>query len=392
MNQEKYHELNVSPFYMPFLRDLGIKVVAIIIFDLMYGPICYIKTLSRSNYGSKLQEIDSLAEIYAGFARTSVDVVTGMDEKIVLGRYVQMDKESENTSILLFVTVEDVDTQKLSNYARSLVERSRGQPSLFNQALGSLIEAETKSAHKLIISSSDNFLKGLELNDKSVVSGTEFNNVYGFLFLMYSRSAIDGRFLPKMISGKKVDLIQLSKFIDTQKNEVDFTDSDLISLYYKGSELLIFQQQIGDLMIGLKKPQSRINYNYLIDWFKAFYTSFLAIKGEINHESVVKTLQYMDEMFSSKSPKYIAAEFFDLMLNSKIDHPELQVQEITLQKKGWITLRNEFKLFYTNLKYFKGDFSVDQISQHLSVPIADVVKFIIFLKSRDFISVYRKKR
>ena len=48
--EDKFIDLKISPFQLPFLRDLGIKVVAMITFDLMYGPICYLRELSRSNF------------------------------------------------------------------------------------------------------------------------------------------------------------------------------------------------------------------------------------------------------------------------------------------------------------------------------------------------------
>ena len=103
--EEKYHDLEISPFHVPFLRDLGIKVVSIIMFDIIYGPVCYLKELSRSNFGEKLKDVSSLAEIYTGFARTNADVITSLDERIVLGRFTSFQDEVENIIVLLFVCV-----------------------------------------------------------------------------------------------------------------------------------------------------------------------------------------------------------------------------------------------------------------------------------------------
>ena len=99
--EEKYHELEISPFHVPFLRDLGIKVVSIIMFDIIYGPVCYLKELSRSNFGDKLKDVSSLSEIYTGFARTNADVITSLDERIVLGRFTTFHEEVENIVVFL---------------------------------------------------------------------------------------------------------------------------------------------------------------------------------------------------------------------------------------------------------------------------------------------------
>ncbi|MCG3217333.1 MAG: hypothetical protein KAS63_11430, partial [Candidatus Heimdallarchaeota archaeon] len=133
--EEKYQELKLSPFHVPFLRDLGIKVVSIIMFDIIYGPICYLKELSRSSFGEKLKDVSSLAEIYTGFARTNADVITSLEERIVIGRYTTIFDDVENVVILLFVCVPSANLDKLTKYARSLSEKTKGNPIVFDDSL-----------------------------------------------------------------------------------------------------------------------------------------------------------------------------------------------------------------------------------------------------------------
>ncbi|MHA1303178.1 MAG: hypothetical protein ACTSPI_05700, partial [Candidatus Heimdallarchaeaceae archaeon] len=206
MQKDKYREMEISPFNIPFLRDLGIKVVSMITFDIIYGPICYLKQLSNSAFGNRLKKVESLAEIYAGFARTDFDVITSLDEKIVVSSYIEKTENSEQTVIMLFICVPTADTDKLMKYSRSLIERTKGNPKKFNDALASLIDEEKKSAHKIIFERNGNRIKGLTINDESVVSGKEFHNFHGFIFIDYNRSDIDGRFFPKIIQEKKMDL------------------------------------------------------------------------------------------------------------------------------------------------------------------------------------------
>jgi len=263
--EEKYHDLEISPFHVPFLRDLGIKVVSIIMFDIIYGPVCYLKELSRSNFGEKLKDVSSLAEIYTGFARTNADVITSLDERIVLGRFTSFQEEVENIVVLLFVCVPSANLDTLTKYARSLSERTQGNPKIFDDSLKQLIDSVKVESVKIPYSARvGNVTKGLSIDDKTVITGTEFNNFYGFMFIQYHKGTIDGRFFPKIIAEKKIDLSHLFKFIDTQRIEAELKEGDLISLYYKGLELLVYKHKEKEaIMIGAKKPHSKINYSYL---------------------------------------------------------------------------------------------------------------------------------
>lgn len=390
--EEKYHELEISPFHVPFLRDLGIKVVSIIMFDIIYGPVCYMKELSRSNFGDKLKDVSSLSEIYTGFARTNADVITSLDERIVLGRFTTFQDEVENIVVLLFVCVPTADLDKLTKYARSLSERTQGEPKLFDESLKHLVDSVKVESVKIPYSTRvGDVTKGLSIDDKSVVTGTEFNNFYGFMFIQYHKGTIDGRFFPKIIAEKKMDLSHLFKFIDTQKNEAELKEGDLISLYYKGLELLIYKhKQKEAIMIGAKKPHSKINYSYLDDWFTYLFNAYINVAGETRTISTQEAILYLDKNISRQPKKHIISEIVDLIIHAEEDHPELSERPENIQQKGWITLDRNFQLFSENLHLFKGGHSIYAISQDLSVPISSIVEFVIFLKSRKLMDVYRK--
>ena len=390
---DKIVDLKISPFHVPFLRDLGIKVVSMISFDIIYGPICHLKELSRSNFGDKLKDVSSLAEIYTGFARTNADVITSLEERIVIGRYISIFDDVENIVVLLFVCVPSANLDKLTSYTRSLSERTKGNPKLFDEALTQLIDAEKSAAHKIPFSTKDSAtLRGLVINDQSKVSGNEFNNFFGFLFIPYHKGIMDGRFFPKMIEGKKIEFSEIFKFINTQKNEADLKGGDLISLYYKGLELLVYRHMGKDaIMVGAKKPNSKINYSYLDDWFTLLFNSYINIPGESKESPTLEAIAYLDKNISRKPKKHIAPEIMDLIINAEDDYPELSVLPREIQQNGWITLEQKYQLFLDNLEKMKGSHSIYDLSQDFSVPLSTVIEFIIFLKSRGFIDVYRKK-
>ena len=169
-DMDKIIDLKISPFQVPFLRDLGIKTVSMIAFDIIYGPVCHLKELSRSTFGDKLKDVSSLAEIYTGFARTNADVITSLEERIVIGRYISIHEEVENIVILLFVCVPSANLDKLTKYSRSLSERTQGNPKLFDDALTQLIDAEKIAAHTIPLTKDGNTMRGLVINDKSIVA------------------------------------------------------------------------------------------------------------------------------------------------------------------------------------------------------------------------------
>ena len=389
---DKYHNLEVSPFHIPFLRDLGIKIISIIKFDIIYGPVCYLKELSRSNFGDKLKDVGSLAEIYTGFARTNADVITSLDERIVIGRYSSVLEEVENISVLLFVCVPSANLDKLTKYARSLSERTKGEPIHFDESLEQLIEAEKSVTLQIPYERSDHLMRGLVINDETKVTGSEFNNFYGFLFIQYHKGIMDSRFFPKMVAGKKIDSAHLFKFIDSQKNEADLREGDLISLYYKGLELLVYKHKEKEaLLVGAKKPHSKINYTYLDDWFTILFDSYINIPGETKNNSTLEATFYIDKNISKQPKKYVISEIMDLIINSEDDFPELSDSPSNIEQKGWITLADKYQLLVENLGQFKGQNSIYTISQNLSIPISLIAEFIVFLKSRDFVDVYQKK-
>ncbi len=390
-NNEKYYELSISPFNIPFLRDLGIKTVALITFDIIYGPVCYIKELSKTVFGNRLKKVDSLAEIYAGFARTDVDVITSLDEKIVLSSYTVKNEQVDTTSILLFICISDADTKTLTNYCRSLNERAKGKPEKLNDALKTIIEERKKSAHKILVETTNNKIKGLTINNETFLMGNEFNNFYGFVLIDYNRSDIDARFIPKIIKEKKVDIKPLVKFVDTQKNEAELSPGELISLYYRGLELLIFTHSSTSILVGVKKSRSQINYNYINKWFNHFIETYINTPGFPPANSTLETLKYLDQGISGEPKRFIISELFELMINAERTYPELNVLPTMVKQYGWVTLHTNYELLIDNLHFFNGNFSIYTIARDLSIPVSKVIEFVIFLKSRELMEVYRKK-
>lgn len=390
--ESRYYELYISPFHIPFLRDLGIKAVAIIAFDIMYGPVAYINEFSRSNFVSKLKNRDSLGEFYAGFARTGIDIITIMDEQIVVANYsIPVDEYTETNTILLFVCIPSANLEKISRYARSLAERTKGNPEDFNSALKLLIESEKEEAHKIVLAQNGKKQRGMTIREPLKLSSTTFQNFYGFIFFQYYKGLIDARFFSTIVGGKRIDLSSFIKFIDAQRYELNIQMDEIVSLYYQGIELFVYNYRQKDaLFVAAKKPQSRVNYNYMQKWISYFFSAYVDVPGSCNENAIIQTLQFLDKNISRAPKKYIMKEVFDIMLHMDRDVPELKTVPDTIKKKGWITLHREFQLFVENIKVLNGDKTVYDISQELSVPVSKVIDFIIFLKSRKHVEIYRK--
>ncbi|MBY9000451.1 MAG: hypothetical protein KGD64_06020, partial [Candidatus Heimdallarchaeota archaeon] len=145
------------------------------------------------------------------------------------------------------------------------------------------------------------------------------------------------------------------------------------------------------ILIGAKKPQSRINYSYIDEWFTILFNSYINIPGSSKAKSTIAAINFLDKNVSKQPKKYIINEIMDLIINAEDDYPELSKSKNILKQQGWITLHKNYQLFLENLDLIDGKQSVYGLSQELSVPISSVIEFIIFLKSRGFIDVYRKK-
>ena len=79
------------------------------------------------------------------------------------------------------------------------------------------------------------------------------------------------------------------------------------------------------------------------------------------------------------------------MINAERTYPELNVLPAMVKQYGWVTLHTNYELLIDNLHFFNGKFSVYTIARELSIPVSKVIEFVIFLKSRELIEVYRKK-
>jgi len=390
--EDKYKELPISHFYAPFLRDLGVKAIAFIKFDLMYGPVAYLYELSRAKFTEKIKDVNSLGEIYAGLARTNLDIVESLDEKIVVGRYLIKEKEVESVNILLLICIQNIDTNKLTSLIRSLISRSMGKPEKINEALKFIIESEKKEAHKIIISGRNNYYRGFKIDDRVAITVDTLTNFYGFIFFLYYKSEIDARFLPRIIAGKRIDLTHLIKFVDTQKNEAEIPFNETMSFYYKGLEILIFNYKAKDaVLVAVKKPVSRINYRHINKWFEIFYASYINLQRKIKSEVMLEAINYLDANISKEPRRYTIESFFDLLFNSNLDTPKIKISAKALKAMGNITISRDFELFLENLYLFKGDKTLLEISQNLSVPLSSVIDFVLFLQSRELVEIYRKK-
>lgn len=138
--------------------------------------------------------------------------------------------------------------------------------------------------------------------------------------------------------------------------------------------------------------RSRINYNFINKWFFNFFDVYLDVHGIPEEKGTLETLKYLDREISGEPKRFIISELIDLMINSEKSTPELLVKPSSIKKRGWISLRTEYELFLEYLELFDGSLSIYKISQEMSVPLSKVVEFIIFLKSRNLLEVYKKKR
>ncbi|MCG3216375.1 MAG: hypothetical protein KAS63_06625, partial [Candidatus Heimdallarchaeota archaeon] len=113
--------------------------------------------------------------------------------------------------------------------------------------------------------------------------------------------------------------------------------------------------------------------------------------GESKSKSTLEAILYIDKNISRQPKKHIVSEIMDLIINSESDFPELSELPAVIQEKGWITLSKNYQLFLENMELLKGNNSIFSISEELSVPVSLIIEFIIFLKSRDFLDIYRRK-
>ncbi|MCK5185290.1 MAG: hypothetical protein KAQ95_13350, partial [Candidatus Heimdallarchaeota archaeon] len=100
MSNEEEHikELEISTFSKPILREMGVKAVFLVTFDIILGPIAYINKLTqeKSEYLDFLKSLAHLGEFYTGISHAQIDkVTTRTGEELIVGRAIRKVNKTE---------------------------------------------------------------------------------------------------------------------------------------------------------------------------------------------------------------------------------------------------------------------------------------------------------
>ncbi|MHA1367595.1 MAG: hypothetical protein ACTSP5_14455, partial [Candidatus Heimdallarchaeota archaeon] len=87
--EEFIKPLEISTFSKPILKEMGVKAIFLVNFDIILGPIAYINKLTteKIDYLEFLQDLAHLGEFYTGISHAQIDkVTTRTGEEMLVGR------------------------------------------------------------------------------------------------------------------------------------------------------------------------------------------------------------------------------------------------------------------------------------------------------------------
>ena len=376
-------ELIMPQKLVPKLRDLGVKSICLINFDIIEGPIAYLFEIVKDS--SLITDFEQnqarLIEIYTGLSHTPIDILKIENERVVASRFEKEEEGAITTSLLLFICKENALTEELERIAKASIVRSRGEPKRMPRAFE---DAFKEAGRTFVMYEKEGKIHEYTLvpGEKMVKTSDEFQNFHGLVIIDFERSNVDTRLVPNFIEGIKIDPVKIAKLTEEMVKEgmkkVNLTTWEDQNLYVISSSgkkaiLVVF---------------SKIVLNEAMEeWLRSLMDVLEEKKIYADPELLIELLKYLESNRDLTPRNKIRKELIELTLSAKVLTPTTLIKD---ENKEGIETPIEVKFFNDLIPLYKdmtGKETIYQISKKASVNIGRFVDYLLLLKSRNLISL-----
>lgn len=404
MSTRKEHikELEISTFSKPILKELGVKAIFLVTFDIILGPIAYIHRLTneKSEYLEFLKELAHLGEFYTGISHAQIDkVTTRTGEEMIIGRSTRKVNEMEFIDIAVAL-VESIEYQsEIVKMLKFAVRTSYGNPKSFCELVDKIL-LEYQDIGKTKTSSTDKTLfKDLSLEKQRNV-GKLFKNWNGILFIDFESDRLNSSFLPDWIEANKMDAIDIAfkikdmyaKGIILPRSKQTFT---MVSLKSKQA-IVVSTSNLRFSTIIFPTASGLTKINKIVDEVDVINDAITNVGLNFSSEAMNKTLTIIDERINTNKKNQLMKEVVELMIKSDallpkqlITYEEYEALEGDMQKKY-------FDNFGKAYKEFDGTKTLMDITHKLNKSLEQMADFVVYCKTRGIVQVFtsngRKKK
>ena len=376
-------ELILTQKLVPKLRDLGVKSICLINFDIIEGPIAHIfEVVKDSLLITEFEQNQArLIEIYTGLSHTPIDILKIGRERVVASRFEKEEEGAITTSLLLFICKENALTEELERIAKASIVRSRGESKRMPRAFE---DAFKETGRTFVMYEREGKIHEYTLvpGEKLVKTSDEFQNLHGVVLIDFERSNVDTRLVPNFIEGIKVDPVKIGKMTEEMIKEgmkkVNLTTWEDQNLYVISSS--------GKKAILVVFSKTVLNET-MEEWLRSLMDILEEKKIYADPELVMELLKYLESNGDLTPRNVIRKELIELTLSAKVLMPTTLIKN---ENKEGIETPIEVEFFSDLIPLYKdmtGKETIYQISKKASVNIGRFVDYLLLLKSRNLISL-----
>jgi hypothetical protein len=395
--KEFIKDLEISTFSKPILKEMGVKALLLLTFDIILGPIAYINKLTNEKieYLDFLDDLARLGEFYTGIARAQIDkVTTRTKDELIVARATRKVNETEFIDLAVAL-VDDLEYQdEILKLVKFAVRTSYGNPKNFCELVDKIVLNYQDIAKKKIESTSKAAFKDLAVEKQRNVAKLH-KNWNGVLFVDFERDRLNSSFLPDWIEGNKIQAIDIAlkvrnmyaQGIILPRTQQKFT---MVSLKSKQA-MIVSTSNLRFSSIVFPTAEGLSKINRIVQEFDVLNEALADVGLNFNGEAMKITLEMIDQRIQNESKEPIIKEVVELMIKadalmpkSLITTSEYESLEGELQKKY-------FKDFGKAYEEFDGATPIMEITHRVNTTLEKMADFVLFCKTRGIIQVFTQE-
>ncbi|RLI63001.1 MAG: hypothetical protein DRO63_08925 [Candidatus Gerdarchaeota archaeon] len=394
--EEHYKELELSTFSKPILKEMGIKALFLVTFDIIIGPIAYICQLTpgKIEYLEFLKDLAHLGEFYTGISHGQIDkVTTRTGEELLVGRTIRKINETELIDVAVAL-VENTDYQaEIIKMLKFAVRTAYGKPSNFSKLIDKVcLEFQgtgKKETTKVIKSVFKDLSKGKQQNVAKL-----FENWFGILFVDFEGQKINSSFLPDWIEANKIVPSDIAVKVKTMYAEgiiIPKTKQSFTMVSLKGRQAIVvsttnlrFCSIIFPTQLGLTR------INAIVEEMDSLTDAMADVGLDFGNEPMKKTLQILDERVVRKNKDTLLKAALELMIKADSLAPKALISV-----ENYKILEGEFQQKFFNkmvkaYKEFDGVKTILAVAHKFNISLDQMADFVVFCKTRGIVQVFAK--
>lgn len=381
---EKVIKIEVSPILLPKLRSLGIFFIALIEFDVFYGPMVAIAVVKEgSKFIQHVTNESNISEIYAGVARTNLsklETVDSFGEKITLAR-IEKDEDAEIVNVLLISSNAEVKEADMSLLADAIMNSANGERENLQMGIkiGTNIFFENKQSKfssslvstKITINTKDRPLKNLNLN-----------TIAGFIVLDLNSKMADFSNLPAWIKAQKLEPIELLEIIEKQL--ISFKEGEIATIFIKSLAFIAMRIPHSMKYIFLTFKDAGLQVAHKIGiWLKPISMVIAEEWKMASKEEMFALLAYLDQASTRNPPEFKIRSIAQLLIRSKRIKPTTHfnsIGEFNIIAPSFIGGK-----MWKDLRELEGNICIHALAERWGRDIIDVVNILDWAQGRNLI-------